>query len=260
MQGLTFLSAWFCPFAQRTRIALEEAGLDYQLFEVALKNKKTGQWFQYEEKPQWFRDFNPLGKVPVLVVKPRAKPLYSVYESNICNEFIREYVIDSGQGQGAMGLMTWGLLSDELDIRTHQRIVIDRFNSRLIPNFYSFLVRQDQGQQQECADQITSEMNWLESQADLGGPFFFGEQFSLVDAALVPWFLRQDVLEKFRGYRMPTGTTKLQRWMNHMMERPSVQITQTHPDRRLDYWSELMKHYEMYATGEAKSTSARDFA
>lgn len=27
---------------------------------------------------------------------------------------------------------------------------------------------------------------------------------------MVPWFLRQDVLEKFRGYRMPTGTTKLQ--------------------------------------------------
>ena len=34
-----FYSSWFCPFAQRTWIALEEAGVDYQWNEVSTRKK-----------------------------------------------------------------------------------------------------------------------------------------------------------------------------------------------------------------------------
>lgn len=53
----------FCPFAQRTWIALEEKGLNFQKEEVAIKDPRTGLWKQLDEKPSWFLRLNPRGKV-----------------------------------------------------------------------------------------------------------------------------------------------------------------------------------------------------
>ena len=80
----------FCPFAQRTWIDLNEKGVPYTLYEVAIKNPKTGLWHQLNEKPEWFLKLNPLGKVPTLAYK-EADATHSVYESNICNEFLEDY-------------------------------------------------------------------------------------------------------------------------------------------------------------------------
>lgn len=80
----------FCPFAQRTWIALHEKKIPYTLHEVAIKNPKTGLWHQLDEKPEWFLKLNPLGKVPTLAYK-EDDTTQSVYESNICNEFLEDY-------------------------------------------------------------------------------------------------------------------------------------------------------------------------
>lgn len=80
----------FCPFAQRTWIALREKNIPHTLHEVAIKNPKTGLWHQLKEKPEWFLKLNPLGKVPTLAYK-EADTTHSVYESNICNEFLEDY-------------------------------------------------------------------------------------------------------------------------------------------------------------------------
>lgn len=58
--------AWhhrFCPFAQRTWIALEEKKLTFKIVEVAIKDPSSGLWKQLDEKPQWFLNLSPLGKV-----------------------------------------------------------------------------------------------------------------------------------------------------------------------------------------------------
>ena len=49
-------SAWFCPFAQRTWIALLEKGVDFELVEIN----------PYDKTPE-FLAVNPLGLVPTLV-------------------------------------------------------------------------------------------------------------------------------------------------------------------------------------------------
>ena len=58
--------------------------------------------------------------------------------------------------------------------------------------------RQDKQAQQQSAAQLTSELLWLEGAFDSAGPYLAGEQFSLVDAAIIPWFLRMFVLKKYR--------------------------------------------------------------
>ena len=64
--------------------------MKYSLHEVAIKNPKTGLWHQLDEKPDWFLKLNPLGKVPTLAYKEGDTTL-SVYESNICNEFLEDF-------------------------------------------------------------------------------------------------------------------------------------------------------------------------
>ncbi len=63
--------------------------------------------------------------------------------------------------------------------------------------------RQDKAQQAEVAEQLGAQCDWLEAQADSAGPFFMGGHFSLVDCALVPWFVRAYVLQHFRGLQLP---------------------------------------------------------
>ena len=68
---LILYSAQRCPYARRTRIVLREKRIDFDIYEVDLRNKS-------EE----FLRVSPYGKVPVLVVNGT-----SLYESNIVNEY-----------------------------------------------------------------------------------------------------------------------------------------------------------------------------
>jgi glutathione S-transferase len=63
-----------CPYARRTRMVLHEKRIDFNIYEVDLRNKS-------EE----FLRVSPYGKVPVFVVNGT-----SLYESNIVNEYLDE--------------------------------------------------------------------------------------------------------------------------------------------------------------------------
>src|SRR5215210_6140749 len=63
-----------CPYARRTRIVLHEKRIDFNVYEVDLRNKS-------EE----FLRVSPYGKVPVFVVNGT-----SLYESNIVNAYLDE--------------------------------------------------------------------------------------------------------------------------------------------------------------------------
>ena len=52
----TFITTWTCPYAQRTWIVLNEKGVKYDPVYVDLVNK-----------PEWFLQHNPYGRVPTLV-------------------------------------------------------------------------------------------------------------------------------------------------------------------------------------------------
>ena len=63
-----------CPYARRTRIVLQEKGMDFEVHEVDLGNKS-------EE----FLEVSPTGKVPMIVVDGD-----SLYESNVVNQYLDE--------------------------------------------------------------------------------------------------------------------------------------------------------------------------
>jgi len=57
MPSLKLISHPLCPYVQRAAIALNEKRVDFEREYIDLANK-----------PDWFREISPLGKVPVLLV------------------------------------------------------------------------------------------------------------------------------------------------------------------------------------------------
>ena len=57
MQQVTLISFELCPYVQRAVIALEQKNADYSVRHVDLR-----------DKPGWFTDLSPFGKVPLLLV------------------------------------------------------------------------------------------------------------------------------------------------------------------------------------------------
>lgn len=138
--------------------------------------------------------------------------------------------------------------------------IIDHFNSKFVPLFYRVLVRQDKGQQQEVAKEIQDQLHWLEQHVDAKGPYFMGQEFSMVDIALLPWFIRIFILEHYRGFGLPKDCQKLAAWSARATKRQSVQETFTGAeDSKASYEDQLLEHYSRYADASANSTSARDF-
>jgi glutathione S-transferase len=72
MADLELISFDICPYVERSRIALEHKGVEYDYTEIDLS-----------DKPDWFLEISPRGKVPVLTVDDEP-----IFESNVINELI----------------------------------------------------------------------------------------------------------------------------------------------------------------------------
>ena len=74
MAHIELISTKTCPYVQRSRIALMEKGIDFIFTEVDLRNK-----------PDWFLEISPYGKVPVLKHDDKI-----IYESAVINEYLED--------------------------------------------------------------------------------------------------------------------------------------------------------------------------
>ena len=72
MGTVEIFSAEVCPYAHRTRLVLMQKGVDFSLTEIDLSNK-----------PEWFTEVSPYGKVPSIRHDGRI-----IYESSIINEYL----------------------------------------------------------------------------------------------------------------------------------------------------------------------------
>ena len=113
-------SAWFCPFAQRAWIALLAKGTEFEYIEQD----------PYNKTPEWLA-INPLGMVPVIVHNNK-----SVYESAVCIE----YVDEAWPSEPRL------LPTDPYD-RAYARIWGDFIGKKIVPLFYSLLMKQNQDEQ-----------------------------------------------------------------------------------------------------------------
>ncbi|MHC5724595.1 MAG: glutathione S-transferase family protein [Nostoc sp.] len=198
MAEIKIYSAVVCPYAHRSRLVLQEKGIDFDLIEIDLQNKPAG-----------FTDISPYGKVPAI-----AHNHHRVWESAVINEYLNEVFPNPP------------LLPSSPIAKAQARIWIDFANTRFVPAF-SALLRSPDIQQQEAAKQeLYKHLEFIENEAfgklSEDGPYWFGESISLVDFTFYPWFERWPALKHNRGLAIPEQITRLRQWKKALKERNSV--------------------------------------
>lgn len=180
-----------CPFVQRSVIVLQEKGVDYDITYIDLKNP-----------PDWFKKISPLGKVPVLRVGDEV-----VFESAVIMEYLDEVNPPSLHP------------TDPLR-KAHNRAWIE-YASTLFFCQFNMVMAQEQAACENSEQELREKLAVVNEQ--LVGPFFNGDDFSLIDAAYAPLFMRLAYLEQWSPMGILDSMPKMQKWSETLLGRSSVQ-------------------------------------
>ena len=194
MPHYKLVSFTLCPFVQRSIITLLEKEVPYEIEHIDLGNK-----------PQWFLDISPFGKVPVLIVDDDVV----LFESAVINEYLDEVT------EGRM------LPEDPLE-RAYGRAWIE-FSSNLVMDAYRMQMAKDEAGAKEHLAKVRDKLGKLEAMLPDEGPYFYGKELSLVDSSAAPALQRLSWCEKLRPeLTVFDGFEKVTRWRDALLARESV--------------------------------------
>jgi glutathione S-transferase len=198
---LKLVSFDICPYVERSRIVLLEKGLPHDV-----------EFIQLSNKPAWFLEISPMGRVPVLLVDERP-----VFESTVINELLNEL-----QPEPPM-------FPRDAIARAEARGWIVFSNDVLMPAGAAAMLAKAGGASDDALAKplgaLRDALGKLEMQLALGGgPFFLGRDFSLVDASYAPFFRRWRMAERWGSSdaRLLASFPKVSEWVDAMLLRPSV--------------------------------------
>ena len=190
--ALRLVSHKLCPYVQRARIVLAEKDIPHEFDFIDLSNK-----------PDWFRGISPLGRVPVLCVDGR--PLF---ESSVITEYLDEISPGSLHPRDAFE-------------KARNRAWIE-FASAVLVSIATYYRASDRPAFDNARSKLRAQFETLE--AVLGdGPWFNGDDFSIVDAAFGPVFRYFEVIGEYDGFGFFDGLTRINAWREALASRPSVQ-------------------------------------
>ena len=221
---LVFFNTFFCPYAQMTWIALNEKGAaDKTEFVEGL----TIRGGDYEVHPR-LRALRRSG-VPTLY-QPSTGTV--VDGSTECVAFVDENFGTPFQ-----------LLPKDDELRERAQRCETLLHSIFTFPFYSMLLRQEPEEQEKAKRKLVLAIEQLVQ--DYQGPFYMGDQFTVADIAVAPYFDRMIVLEHYRDFGVPKDgpTAKWHEWSEHVLERPSVAATRQDRDRIIEAYRRYAKCY-----------------
>lgn len=213
MAKLTLVSHFLCPYVQRAVIALKEKGAAFDRIYIDL-----------DQKPDWFNEISPLGKVPLLLIEQPGQDKAVLFESSVICEFIEET-------QPGRGLHPDGAFD-----RARHRAWVE-FGSSILGDIYAIETTPDAVV--FAAKQRALDGKFTRMEAAIGdGPYFAGAEFSLVDAAFASVFRYFDVFDRIGDFGILSGKPKVAEWRRALAERPSV-ITAVTDDYETRLWQFL---------------------
>lgn len=203
---LELVSHHLCPYVQRAVITLLEKGIPYQCTYIDLANK-----------PDWFRQTSPLGKVPLLKIDDAV-----LFESAVICEYLDEITPGS-------------LYPTEPLAKAKHRAWIE-FGSSIL-NAIAGLYNAETAEvfEQKRLD-LADKFVWVERHWQ-GKRYFSGDQFSLVDAVYGPIFRYFDVFDTVVDLNIFAETPQLRDWRQALQARPSIQqaVSDDYPQRLLTF-------------------------
>ncbi|CAE7152955.1 PARC [Symbiodinium necroappetens] len=259
-QPLRLFCGWFCPFAQRAWIALEEKGAVYEYVAIEPYQEDASKPGGYsknplplEEKRRRYPEFmasSPKGLLPAIESTQADGSVHRIYESMVCVEYVEEAL----DGPSLMPLRS------RPEARAKVRIWCAYIGEKIIPHFYRLLMRETaderEAEKKSLLDGLLCLAQAMDPVSADGGAFFLGDEFTMVDIALCPWWTRfRSIAGTYRGFEVPRGATwdRLHAWGDACENRPSVARTIVDQSR-------LIANYTGYADSSATSTVAQTLA
>lgn len=185
---IELISFKLCPFVQRSLILLKEKKINYKITYIDLT-----------DKPDWFLEISPLGKVPVLKVDGEV-----LFESTVINEFLDELVAPS-------------IHPDNILLKAKQRAWVE-FSSALVFDMIKWLQADSKESFVEVDRLFKGKLTQLEN--SISGEFF-GDRFAMVDVAFAPILMRLSFVQNINS-EILEEYPKIQQWSRSVLERQSV--------------------------------------
>ncbi|CAH0729870.1 unnamed protein product, partial [Brenthis ino] len=207
----------YCPFAQRTILALNAKQIDYEIVNIDLI-----------EKPEWLPRKSPLGKVPSVEIKEDV----CVYESLITVEYL-----DEAYPQRP-------LLPKDPAKRAFDRILVETTVGSIHTLFFKVL-RAPDTITEEVVNNYHKSLSLIEEQLKSRGTTFLnGSEPGYVDYMIWPWFEKIDAMKTVDEKLIidPVKYKKLVEYISNMFQDPAVSEYLVPP-------SILLKYFEGYKTG-----------
>lgn len=216
-QPVQLVTHLLCPYVQRSIITLEEKGVSYTRTDIDLANK-----------PQWFQEKSPLGKVPVLLVDNQR----ALFESAVICEYLDEITPGS-------------LHPVDLLEKAYHRSWIE-FGSSLLGKIASLYNAKNAADFHAIHTEIKDKLQQVEGELQ-EGPFFSGDVFHLIDAVYGPIFRYFDVFDRFSNLGTFDHVAKCQQWRRALQQRPSVQkaVSPDYPKHLMQF----LQKRESYLSG-----------
>ncbi|KAI4351114.1 hypothetical protein L6164_005499 [Bauhinia variegata] len=188
-----------CPFSQRVLLTLEEKKLPYKTHLINLA-----------DKPKWFLDVNPEGKVPVL-------------------KHDDKWVTDSD--------VIVGILEEkypEPSLVTPPEF--SSVGSKIFGSFVSFLKSKDPNDGTEQA--LLNELKALDDHLKAHGPYVAGEKVTAVDLSLAPKLYHLVVaLGHFKNWTIPESFTHVHKYTKLLFSRESLEKTKAAKEYVIAGWA-----------------------
>lgn len=213
MSKLVLVSHYLCPYVQRAVITSLEKNILHDRIYIDLANK-----------PDWFLQISPLGKVPLLKVENEV-----LFESAVICEYLDEITPDSLHP------------SDPLTKAKHRSWI--EYGSSILNAIAGFYNAPTEEVFEQKRQELIGKFLWIERQHS-DNIYFAGNGFSLVDAAFAPIFRYFDVFDAIADFGVFKDTPKVIAWRQTLQARPSVQeaVVEDYPQRLLTFLKNRNSH------------------
>ncbi|MDF1644964.1 MAG: glutathione S-transferase family protein [Pseudomonadales bacterium] len=191
-QNFNLISHVLCPYVQRSIITLKEKNIPFTRTDIDLANK-----------PAWFKQKSPMGKVPILIVDDNR----ALFESSVICEYLDEVTADSLHPR------------DSFEKANHRALI--ELGSAILNNIASLYNAKEKARFQNIHTEIQGKFQFLEKELS-GIPFFSGDKFHLIDAVYSPIFRYFEVFDSFTELNTFAHLPKCQLWRKALSQRKSV--------------------------------------
>lgn len=187
----TLIGSETCPFVQRCLLTLLIKKADFEM-----------RFIDLAQKPAWFKELSPTGKVPLLQIGKNV-----LFESTVINEFIDETINPK-------------LHPDDPMQRALNRGWIE-FSSSLQATHYALLTASEESQIALLLQQLDQKLLVIET-TKKQLPYFNGSNFSLVDIAFAPFFIRLQLIEEYYPLNLLANKPATDQWSKNVLNHPVV--------------------------------------